>query len=157
MQLSNNKNQSAFAASSTLVRAANPASRLALAGAGLAILLSGCASLSPKTTEEIVAQRANERWNLMRADKFESSYEFTAPSYKAVKDAKSYRSLYGSASAWTDAKVAKVECSSDAACNVVMEITVRNVSPMRGAPTLTTAIDESWVKEGDRWYFLPRL
>ena len=157
MQLSNNKNQSAFAASSTPLRAAKAASRLVLAGAGLAILLSGCASLSPKTTEEVVAQRANERWNLMRADKFEPSYEYTAPSYRAVKDAKSYRTLYGPAASWTDAKVAKVECSSEAACNVVMEVTVKNVSPMRSVPTLTTAIDESWVKEGDRWYFLPRL
>lgn len=124
---------------------------------GLGVALGGCASFKPKTPEEVVTQRASERWTLMRADKFEPSYELTAPSYRAVKDYKSYRALYGPSGAWTDAKVAKVECSSDTVCAVVMEITVQNVSPMRGAPTLTTALDENWIKEGDRWYFLPRL
>lgn len=125
--------------------------------AGLTFIASGCATVANGTPEEIVAQRADQRWKLMMADQFDKSYEFAAPSYRAVTDAKAYRSRYGAAGFWTAARVAKVTCATEAACTAVLEITVKNISPMKSAPTLTTAVDEAWVKEDGKWYVLPAL
>lgn len=121
------------------------------------LLLGGCAALQPKTPEETVAQRAEERWKLMMADKFEQSYEYTAPSYRALKEYKAYRLGYGPASAWMGAKVVKVTCASEENCNAVLEVTVKNLTPIRSTANLATALDETWVREGGRWYVLPAL
>lgn len=141
----------------------SPASRptrragLAALALGLGVALGGCAALTPKTPEETVAQRAEERWKLMMADKFEQSYEYTAPSYRALKEYKAYRLGYGPASAWLGAKVYKVTCPTEENCNVVLEVTVKNLTPIRTPANLATALDETWVREGGRWYVLPAL
>lgn len=128
---------------------------VALVGAGL--WLFGCAAVAPKTPEQIVAERAAERWKLMMADKFEGSYELTAPSYRALKDFKAYRLNYGPAKSWVSSEVVKVTCASAASCTAVLKVTIKNSTPIRGLPTLTTALDENWVLEDGRWYFLPAL
>ncbi|XAH22992.1 hypothetical protein AAFF27_23855 [Xylophilus sp. GW821-FHT01B05] len=126
-----------------------------LVGAGL--WLAGCASVVPQTPEQAITQRAAERWKLMMADKFDASYEYTAPSYRALKDVKAYRLNYGAAGGWTAAEVAKVTCASEASCTAVLKIAIKNPTPIRSLPTLTTALDEAWVLEDGRWYFLPPL
>jgi len=126
-----------------------------LVGAGM--WLSGCASVTPQTPEQLVTQRAAERWKLMMADKFEASYEYTAPSYRALTDFKAYRLKYGAADYWLNAEVSKVTCSSDTSCTAVMQISMKNLTAIRRPPTLTNAVDETWVNEGGRWYYLPTL
>ncbi|PYE76028.1 hypothetical protein DFQ15_11761 [Xylophilus ampelinus] len=118
---------------------------------------AGCAFFQPQTAEQSVAQRAQERWDLMMANKFEQSYEYTAPSYRALKEYKAYRLGYGPSSAWTGAKVVKVTCSSEENCNAVLEVSVKNLTPIRSTANLATALDETWVREGGRWYVLPAL
>ncbi len=126
-----------------------------LATAGF--VLAGCAAFQPQTAEESVAQRAQERWDLMMANKFEQSYDYTAPSYRALKEFKAYRLGYGAASSWTGAKVVKVTCASEENCNAVLEVSVKNLTPIRSTANLATALDETWVREGGRWYVLPAL
>lgn len=121
------------------------------------VALAGCAAMAPKTPEQAVTVRAQARWDAMRADKFEKSYEYTAPTYRALKPFDSYRSQYGKASFWTDAKVFKVECSSATSCVATISISVRNMTPIRPPNVLTTALHENWVLQQGSWYLLPSL
>lgn len=137
-----------------------PRGRRALLGATLAIAglaLSACAAFQPQTPVEAVTQRAQQRWDDMRANKFEASYELTAPSFRAVKTFKAYRDQYGQGDFWVAAKVVQVTCATEKACTAVVEISVRNMTPIQQPPILTTALRENWVKEDGAWYVLPNL
>lgn len=121
------------------------------------LAIGGCAAFQPKTPEEAVTQRAQDRWDAMRADKFEKSYELTAPSFRAVKTYKAYREKYGAGELWVSAKVMDVKCASDTNCTAVVEIGVRNVTPISQPPVLTTSLREDWVMEDGNWYLLPNI
>ena len=122
-----------------------------------AIAIGGCAAFKPKTPEQTVTERAQDRWDAMRADKFAKSYELTAPSYRAVKDEKTYRAGYGPSALWVNSRVSAVKCPSADLCKVMVEVGLKNTTPIRSPAVLTTNIEESWVREDGNWYYLPAL
>ena len=121
------------------------------------LALASCAAFKPQTPEQAVTERANARWDAMRADKFAKSYELTAPSYRAVKDEKAYREGYGPSALWVSAHVSRVECPTADACKVMVEVGLKNTTPIRSPAVLTTNIEENWVREDGNWYYLPAL
>ena len=64
----------------------------ATALAGAVLWLAGCASLQPKTTEDVVRQRAEERWAALIDAQFPKAWQYTQPGFEFA-----YRSAEGSA------------------------------------------------------------
>jgi len=111
--------------------------------------LAACAVLQGKP-EEVVAKRAQERWDdLVRGD-FKAAYQFLSPGSRSVQSEEDYvKSLRRDF--WKSAQVKKVTCEGDERCDVEMAIGYE-FHGMR----VNTPLHEKWIREGSEWWYLLR-
>ena len=122
-----------------------------------AALITGCAAFKPQTAEQTVERRATERWDYMRADKFDKAYQYNAPSYRELRTEAQWRSNFGPAAAWTSSQVKKVTCETDSRCTAEVEIGFTVLAPMMAGAKLKTAVSETWLREAGNWYIAQPL
>lgn len=124
----------------------------------LAILLSaGCASTAPRTAEEAVTQRAQERLDLYLEGNFAEAYEYLSPGYRSGVSRLEYqRQVTAQPFNWTSARVVASECS-ESSCKLKISVGIVVYGALPGVPRYetTTAITENWIKSGRTWYFVP--
>lgn len=117
-----------------------------------ALTLAGCAALQPKTPEEIVTQRVEERWAALIKSDFETAWNYTQPAYRAIVKQTNYAKTFGSAGQWRGVQVHQVSCEAER-CTVRIRLTTRvTVPPFRGHD-LVGAMDETWVREDGQWWY----
>ena len=127
--------------------------RTALALAAAALLITGCAGLgTPKTPEEQVAKRAQERLDALLARDVDKAYSYTTPTFRTRETRNQYAARYRGAVNWTDAKIGKVTCQEDR-CDVEAQITYEMARPRISN---TSSLDERWVKVDNQWYIYLR-
>lgn len=145
----------------------------ALAGA---FLLAGCVSLSDAPPEEIVARRAQARWDAVIANDWKTAWNYTTPAFRARFTAENYAGLIGGHVQRNGVEVLKVACTRPeeqtqpqeqeepappgeqpppveiTAC--IATIRLRHVLPIaRDAGEISTNFPERWVKDEDgKWY-----
>jgi len=118
----------------------------------LAIFLAGCAGLTgkSKTPEQLVAERAQARWDALLAGQWERAYSFATPAYREVVDTEGFRRRLGGQATWLGASVRKVACQADA-CEVTVRLKFRSLLPPR-TDELETDYKERWLLEGGNWW-----
>jgi len=121
----------------------------------VALTLSGCASLKPKSPEEQVTELAGKRWAALIAGKWDDAYGMLAPSFRAVTPMATYRGKFGPGG-WTGAEVFKVTCETEGACTARVIVTVHIPAITRNNKGLSAPVDETWVQEEGRWWFLDK-
>ena len=116
--------------------------------------MAGCASLSTKTTEQEVAELAQQRWDLLVNGDFDKAYQFTQPGYRALASVDDYKKRFGGAGRWKAAKVLGATCEADR-CSVRIHLTTINRVPgfTRSLPELSTHFDEVWLRDEGRWWY----
>ena len=126
---------------------------LSVGGALAALALAGCASLTPKSPEEQVRERAEAHWKALVAGDFAGAYNYLVPSYRAIVKAPDYERRFGSAGRWTNAIVHSVDCEAEA-CKVRLRITSQVLIPRFAAhiKEVNTYVDETWVREDGQWW-----
>lgn len=130
-------------------------------GAGLAAaaLLAACASApAPRTPEEAVQQRAQQRWDALLEKDVESAYGFFSPGQRSATSLEAYqRELLLSRVRWQGARVAGAACEEDA-CEVKVDLTVLLASPVPGVRNyeITRPITERWILAQNQWWYVPR-
>ena len=117
----------------------------------VATLLGGCASLQQKP-EDIVKQRAQERWTALLGGKFEQAYSYLTPAFRKAVPADHYQARFGNAGRWREAKVTKVECSSADTCEATIDVQL-SVAMMRGQIVRTDAKETWLLVDGEWWMF----
>jgi len=126
-----------------------------LVRAGLLVLvastITGCGE--PKTPEQIVAERAQARWDALVAGDFESAYHFATPAYREVIDAVGFQQRHGGQASWLGAQVRGVECDTDA-CEAMVRLKIRSPLPPRGSEVETDYTERWLVEDGEWWIFL---
>ena len=116
----------------------------------LTSLLAGCGE--PKTAEQIVAERAQARWDALLAGDFETAYSFATPSYRDLVDAIRFQQGLGGHASWLGAKVREVTCREDV-CEAMVRLKYR--SPLPPRMEFETDDIERWLSEdGEWWIFL---
>lgn len=113
--------------------------------------LTGCASINATSSVErkqkVVAERAQERWELLLKGDVGSAYQFLSAGSKAATPVEVYKSKI-KAGGWRQVKVGKVDCEAEI-CKVVMMVTY-DTQRMKG---IETPVDETWIIEnGSAWY-----
>lgn len=124
----------------------------------IAVLATACATVPPpppKTPEEIVTERANERWKAAIVGDVEKSYSFTAPSYRAVVPLERYRGRFGTAVMRESAETVNVTCEATR-CEAVIRINFV-VPTARRMGTQQTHVRETWVLEEGQWWLHQRI
>ncbi len=122
-------------------------------GAACAVLtaaaLAGCAAAgTAKSDKDIVAQRAQERWDLLVKNDFAGAYKYLSPGSREVVTADAYAAGFRR-KFWSDAKVDQVSCQVSDACEVDVWIEYQN----RGI-AMRTPVHEKWIRQGSNWWFV---
>ncbi len=119
----------------------------------LLVVLTACAPAP--TPEEIVAERAQARWNALVSIDFEGSYDFRTPGYRAETTRTEHVvGLSRRKITWISADVLAVDCEPDR-CEVEALVGYR----ADGAPGALSGLEnerpvrEIWVRIDDQWWY----
>jgi hypothetical protein len=127
----------------------------------MVLVLSACATTpeaQAKKDEEIVAQRAQERWNLLVDGRVESAYDYLSAGYRQVTPYSHYMKTVKGVGLWKSAEVQAVNCQEDV-CKADVKIHMEIRHPMMRSPARTENIlVEQWLKDKDGiWGFVPTV
>ena len=118
--------------------------------AAVAIALAGCATIGGQPPEAVVKERSQARWDALVNGNFEAAYGYMSPGSRAVQSQASYVSSLGKGF-WKSAKVEKVVCPSEQACDVELSIEYE----FQGRRT-KTPLHETWVRDGSEWWYVKK-
>lgn len=120
---------------------------------GLALaLMAGCAAPfqgGGASREEVVRERAQQRWDALVSGDLEKAYGFLSPATRQVISLASYSSSIR-AGFWKKATVERVECREADLCDVHL-----TVEYSRGA-SVATPLRESWSHGGGQWWYVQK-
>ena len=131
--------------------------RLALAGAFLLGLLSACASVAPKTQDDILAERVQARWDAVLASDYATAYTYYSPGYRARASATDLEiKLRMQRVKWISARYLDNNCAGEI-CTVNVDIDYRVSSPVPGVDAWNgfDRAKEQWVRIDGEWWFVP--
>ena len=124
----------------------------ALAPLCASLVLAACASMGSSKPEDLVRQRASERWQALVAGDFTKAYTYSTPGYRAVVNAEMFRGRHGAAVKWVGSEVASVKCPETMRCLVNIRLEVQPLLGGRFGDKIDTHIDETWLLEGGQWW-----
>jgi hypothetical protein len=115
----------------------------------VALVVAGCATANlGRSDKEIVAQRAQLRWDELVKGDFAAAYRFISPAGREIVTPDSYAAGL-KRGFWSSAKVEKVECPSADACEVEVWIEYKHWGVKMRAP-----VREKWVRQRFDWWFV---
>ncbi|MCA0185581.1 MAG: hypothetical protein LCH90_06200 [Proteobacteria bacterium] len=121
-----------------------------MAGA-VCLMQFGCAILEPKSSEDVVRERAQAYWDAVVTGKWEKAYGYTTPGFRTAVDLFGFRSRVAAQVKLRSAEVVNVSCK-DAVCEATMRLGVQPL--LKGYPETTTDLTERWVQgDGEWWRF----
>ncbi len=128
----------------------------------MTVLLAACSALTPKTDEEQVTRRAEQRMQAFQKMDFEKAYSFMSPGYRSANSIRHFEADHIGLPAARDYKVVGVECAEDR-CEVMMELwfkmsEVMGIAGARadaGQDVLTDMVfREVWIRLDGKWWAL---
>ena len=123
--------------------------RLGAACATMLAVLGGCATAgSGKSGKDFVAEKAQQRWDLLVKNDFAGAYRYLSPAGKLVVTEQVYV-LGFRRNFWTGAKVTDVQCPTDEACEVEVTVEYRHQGLGMRSP-----VREKWIREKSDWWFV---
>lgn len=99
-----------------------------------------------------VRTRAQARWDLLVAGKFEEAYTYLTPAYRALRTPTDYRNRFSNGAKWMGAKSASVECASPERCTAHIQLETLVVARGFNRPIKTT-LTETWLLEDGQWWY----
>lgn len=115
-------------------------------------MTGGCAVIEKAATEESkrqVAERAQERWDLLMKGQVDRAYEYYSPSSRESLSLEVFRRRSATTRWWRKAQLDKVDCEADA-CKVTMTLEY-DLKEFKG---LKTTDVEAWVKDSGTWWLV---
>jgi uncharacterized protein YchJ len=139
--------------------------KIAIIVATLMAGLSGCGSTGKvKSTyqgspaEKKIAQRAEQRWNLLSSGQYDKAWEYFTPGHKRFESKESFDlRMRQKRVDWKGAKVLEVNCDeSESSCDVVVKVdyVYHSPKPMMGDVSASTELEEKWIKLKNQWYYV---
>ena len=118
-------------------------------GVLMVALMASCAAINPRSSQDIVRERAQARWNALVQGDVKTAYEFFSPGSRATVTLADFASGIR-IGFWKAVVVEQVECAAES-CEVNSTIEYDH----RGM-RIKTPHRETWVREGSNWWFLRR-
>ena len=138
-----------------------PLSRKLFRNGWLAILavfaLTACA-VNPASQEQKVLDRAQARWDAVIAGDFETAYDFYSPGYRSGTSLIDYIvEMRTRRVAYTSAEYVSHECE-EARCTVKFHVGFRIPAPVPGMTVFDSnqMIDDIWIRNDGKWWYLPK-
>jgi hypothetical protein len=115
-------------------------------------VLSACASMSPRTPEDAVRERAQSRWNALLAGKWDEAYQYLSPGSRAMMSFDRYRGSFGSVVSWKSAQVHAVSCPQPDRCTASIKVTYVPTLRRGTLSTIETSVEEIWLLDAGQWW-----
>ena len=115
----------------------------------MAALMAACATVNPRSSQDLVRERAQARWNALVQGDVKAAYEFFSPGSRTTLSLADFASGIR-LGFWKAVVVDQVECGAES-CEVRTTIEYDH----RGM-RVKTPHRETWVREGSNWWFLRR-
>lgn len=125
--------------------------RLRAIGLCAVVTLAGCSALTPKTTEQTVADRAQARWDAILKKDGNKMHSYMRPEYRQRRTAEDTRNTFGDSLA-KSARISRTTCE-EARCTVRVVLNVVNPALRSSIKTLDVVHEETWVREDGNWWF----
>lgn len=122
---------------------------------GVSILVSACATAP--TANEIIAQRAQARWDTLFSGDLNGAYQYFSPAYRSsVSSIQFQRRVLTQKVIWTGAEYIDSDCS-DVSCKVKILLKFSVIGAVPGVPRFDSQqeVVENWVKSEGQWWFVP--
>lgn len=141
--------------------------------AALPLTLAACASTGPGAgpavadapsksagPEQILEQRAVERWKLLIGGKAAEAWDYLSPGYRSTVPRETYAAnMKDRPVHWKAVRFDSVDCPADAGyCDVTVNVDYEFQSTLPGVGTLasTGPVVERWIGVEGSWYFVPK-
>ncbi len=122
----------------------------------LALISSSCSNrlFDSRTDQQIVEDRAIERWQLLIKRDFSAAYQYLSPGSRETTSEKAYLGRFGGSSQWLGAEPVSSECEEDL-CQVTMSVKYRIYHRYipKGVEN-TRELKEKWVRSDGQWWYL---
>lgn len=104
--------------------------------------------------EEAVAQRIQERWDLLIAKEYGKAYEYLTPGSRAVMTKDAYiRKLLAVRLKWQEAKIMRVTCEEQDHCDALVSVSsLVRMPQLQGDVLVPSPSSEQWVYSGGEWF-----
>ena len=124
------------------------------------VLIAGCAGMNEpgETAEQIVEERANQRWESILTGELDVAYEMLSPAQRSMISSLAYkRDVLGSPVRWKSAEVKEVECE-ELTCRVSIEVGMDIIGAVPGVPRFTVQqdLEEQWILTDGSWWFVSK-
>ena len=116
-------------------------------------LLAACSD--PRPPEEVVAERAQARWDAMAERDFQKAWEFYSPGFREQTSAELFSvEMARRPVRWESAKVQQVNCA-DQRCEVSSEVaySVPGASGPLAGHEGSREVDEIWIELDGKWWY----
>jgi hypothetical protein len=123
----------------------------------LAMTISACANLDAAKPEDMVRQRATERWQALVKGEFIRAYSYNAPGFKAVVTADAFRNKFGGAVVWLGAEVVSVNCEDSNKCIAGIKLEFKPALSARKIEPMVNYFDETWLRDEGQWWFFQKI
>ena len=133
----------------------NPASAFILLSI---MLLSACATTAPDTSDDVVVQRAQARWDALLSRDYAGAYAFYSPGYRSTVSVVDFEIHFRMRRIrYSSAEYLDLSCEENT-CMVRFNLGYRVNSPVPGVKVWDgyDVVEEQWVKTGDEWWYLPQ-
>ncbi len=121
------------------------------------LLLTACATTGGGSGSGNVVKRAEERWDAVLANDFETAYEYYSPGFRSSQSRGDYElSMRLRKVQFRDAEYEDQSCDVDV-CTLKFRVGYKIASPVPGLETWEskTTLEEKWVRTQGEWWYYP--
>ena len=125
---------------------------------GMAALLAACSDPEPpREPAEIVAERAQARWDALVERDYRTAWQYFSPAYRETLEDFDYATEMARRPVrWTSAEVHNVECDPERSRCVVqtrLEYSIPGMLPGVGSMQTRSGAEEIWLQIGEEWWY----
>lgn len=125
---------------------------LRVSAAAVLVALAGCASIGDQTPEQQVERRAGAYWKARASADLKTAYSLLTPAYRSINSEEQFGKQFGVGAALTDTGIEKVTCETEDRCTARIKISAKPAVPGLNLPTVTSYMDETWLRQEGQWW-----
>lgn len=126
---------------------------------GLIAPLGGALASDDPALNEVIAERAQSRWDALIAGEWEKAYGLLAPGYRSTTPFPIWRGQFGQATTWKSASIRDILCNEDGdRCQVDLILQYVVSLPQMGIrnQARTRPLRETWLLVDEEWWHFPQ-
>ncbi|TRX74078.1 DUF4864 domain-containing protein [Pseudomonas mangiferae] len=122
------------------------------------MLLTACGTFKPKSDDQIVTDRGEQRLQALKQGDYEKAYSFMSPTYRATSSLDRFKATVGRGAAMMqDYKVGEAKCEVDT-CTLQVSANYHFLDKGARVPTKPMTVPrtnlERWIKVDGDWWFV---